>query len=511
MRGDTSSRPLLKLEGVGKSFPGVEALREVSLELYPGEILGLVGENGAGKSTLMKVICGVYRPDSGRLFLDGKELRLNSVADGVAHGIGPVYQEIYDFPTLTVAENLFLEALPAGRWTRKVSWTALQGEARYWLEQVGLKEIDPETGLSELGLAERQLLQVARSLHQEPKVLLLDEPTTALSEVEIRRLFATVRRLRELGVSIIFISHHITDVLELCDRIVVLRDASVVGQHRVEDVALHTVVQEMVGRRIEQMYPKAPPSIGACVLEVNGITLRSRGLQDVGLALHEGEIVGVTGLLGSGRSSLAECIFGSLRPESGTITLYDTTYDASKGSPQASLRRHVGFVPEDRKKRGLVLWMSVAHNITLTLLDRIRGLFARIRTDYEGQIVTQRVTELDIKTPSLRQLVRYLSGGNQQKVVLARWLSIEPRILILDEPTKGIDVGTKSEIFRLLAEFVSRGGAALMFSSEIPELRAVCDRIYVLYRGRMAGCLAREEATEEAIGQLATGVVSQNA
>ena len=510
MKNNTNHQaPLLTADKISKKFPGVKALDGICFHLDRGEILGLLGENGAGKSTLAKVLVGVNRPDTGTICINGKEITIDSPKSALEHGIAIIHQDIFVFPNLSVAENLFIEDLPRNKASGKVDWKLLYEQSKEILASINLNDLNPRMLCEKLGPAERQLVEIGRALRKNPRILIMDEPTTALSGPEISRLFEIVSNLKSKGYSVIFISHHIKDVLKITDRILVLRDGMKVGEYYTKEMTLEKVVDAMVGRKIKEMYPKTKAKIGGVGIEIRGLTSKKLGIKDISFVGNKSEIVGFTGLMGSGKTSVAESIFGSQIADAGILILGGREYDLTKGNPSRSLERKIGYVPEDRKERGLILPLPVGENISITILSELEKLFLFLQKKNEKRMVNNSIKNLSITPPNPRRLVRYLSGGNQQKVVLAKWFGTDPDILILDEPTKGVDVGAKSEIFRLVSEFVVNGGTALIFSSEITELLAVCDRIYVLFRGKIVGCLNRDKANEKLIGQYATGAYSK--
>lgn len=494
-------QPLLVLRGIAKAFPGVQALAGVSLELWPGEVHALVGENGAGKSTLIKIAAGVYLPDAGEILFEGRPVRLHSPRDAAALGIAVIHQEPYLFPTLSVLENLFMGFQPRRRLLGLLDWPAMVRRAREVLQALGVA-LPLEVPAGELRAAQQQLLQIARALLQDARVLIMDEPTSSLSQKEVATLFEIVRRLRARGVGILYITHRLEEVFALADRVTVLRDGRLVGTFPVATVTPGTLIAHMVGRELTHLFPHTPRPPGPVLLRVHG--LGRRGLfEGISLEVRAGEIVGLAGLVGAGRSEVAQAIFGLLPPETGFVEV-----DGRRLAPRApweAMAAGIVYLPEDRHRQGMVAPMSVRANLTLTVLHRLARLgFVDRRA--EDALVRSYQARLRIRAASLEQPIGTLSGGNQQKVIVARGLAARPRVLILDEPTRGIDVGTKAEIHRLMDELAAQGMGILLISSELPEILGMSDRILVMRAGRLVGELSRAEATQERVMALAMGV-----
>ncbi|HPV07427.1 MAG TPA: sugar ABC transporter ATP-binding protein [Aggregatilineales bacterium] len=490
----------LRMEHISKSFPGVKALDDVTFEVGRGEIHALVGENGAGKSTLMKILTGALRPDEGRILLRGEPVRIDNPSDAQALGISIIYQELSLIPYLTVGQNIFLGREPRGFLPGFIDWRELYGRAQALLDQFGL-DIDARTEVRFLSIAEQQMAEVAKALSLNADLIAMDEPTSSLTERETEVLFDLMRSLRDEGVSIIFISHRLSEIFEVCDRITVLRDGKLIGTAPTAELTEDEVVSMMVGREIDEMFPRTATERGRVVLEVSGLSDGDE-LQSVSFKLHSGEILGVAGLVGAGRTALAETLFGIRHPVAGEVRIEGERVTIN--SPQKAIELGMGFVPEDRKQQGLFLNMAVRENIVISDLDEVASWgFLKFRE--VERLAQDYVNRLDVRTPSLRQRVRNLSGGNQQKVVIARWLTLKPRVLILDEPTRGIDVGTKAEIYHLLNQLARQGVAVLVISSELPEVLGISDRILVMHEGRITATLNRDEATQDAIMRAATG------
>jgi len=492
--------PLLSVSGIEKSFPGVRALSGVAFDVEAGEVHALLGENGAGKSTLIKIVSGVFRPDRGAIRVDGRELQLDRPDDARRAGIATIYQELLLFPELSVAENVFMGHAPragAGR----LDWKAMRARTEELLASLDIHDLAPNKIVGTLSVGNRQRVEILRALSQDARLLIMDEPTAALTEYDVTRLFDIVRRLKSRGVGIIYISHRMDEIFALADRVTVLRDGAQVGTRRVAETTSAELVQMMVGRRIESLFPKIAAPIGAPVLEVRDLVRRPM-TKGVSLTVHAGEIVGLAGLVGSGRSELAQTIFGITRPESGQIFLAGAPIDIR--SPGQARALGIAYVPEDRGTQGLVRQMNVRENFSLASLARIsrRGF---IDPAAETRLAEEGVARFSVKASSLDQIAGKLSGGNQQKIVLGKWLANQPKLLILDEPTRGIDVGAKAEIHRLMSELAGQGLAILMISSELPEVLGMSDRVLVMRGGRLAAAFSRAEATPEAVGAAMMG------
>ncbi|MGN9910579.1 sugar ABC transporter ATP-binding protein [Phytohabitans sp. LJ34] len=490
---------LLTLSGVRKSFGAVHALADGQLELRAGEVHALVGENGAGKSTLVKVLAGVHAPDEGGMTLDGQPLSLSGPADARAAGIAVIYQEPTLFPDLSVAENIFMGRQPL-RGLRRIDAAAMRERTVELFARLGVR-MDPDRPARGLSIADQQLVEIAKALSFDARVLVMDEPTAALSGVEVERLFAVVRSLREAGAAVLFISHRFDEVFALCERVTVMRDGRWVSTDPTADLTVGQVVRRMVGREVSQLYPKQDTDAGDVVLEVRGLT-RAGVFDGVSFDVRAGEIVALAGLVGAGRSEVVRAVFGVDRYDSGEVVV--AGQHLPRGKPAAAMAAGLALVPEDRRQQGLVMELSIERNATLTRrwsLSRL-GLLGP-RTEREAAHKwTQR---LQVKAGHLSDPVSTLSGGNQQKVVLAKWLSTQPKVLIVDEPTRGIDVGTKAEVHRLMSQLAAEGVAVLMVSSELPEVLGMADRVLVMHEGRLVEQIARERADEESVMLAATG------
>ena len=492
--------PLLAASLITKSYAGVRALSNVSFDLHEGEVHALVGENGAGKSTLIKVMTGAVAADSGTLSVAGAPVAQMSPAASRALGIAAIYQQPALFPHLTVAENIAFALDPRARW-RQIDWRRRHRDARDLLTRVGA-DIDADRLVETLSMPEQQLVEIAKAIGSNARVLIMDEPTASLSEREVRRLFEVVARLKSDRVGIIYISHRLEEILAIADRVTVLRDGSTVGTHARDGLQGSTLINLMIGRELSAIFPKRPVTPGSVALELRNLTCKAAGVRDASLAVWSGEIVGLAGLVGSGRTELAQTVFGLMTADSGDVLVHGQPIAAR--SPAAAIAAGIGYLPEDRKQHGVVPEMAVEENISLANLPAVsgRGLIDRTRERSQAE---RFVEQLGIKTASVASDVESLSGGNQQKVALARWLAISPKVLILDEPTQGVDVGSKSEIHALMQELAERGLAVLMISSELPEILGMSDRIAVMRGGTITGVLTREEATQERVLAMALG------
>ncbi len=498
MQSAHAAQPLLEATAITKSFAGVRALKGVSFELHAGEVHALIGENGAGKSTLIKIMTGAVSADSGTLHVGGHPVAHNDPATARALGIAAIYQQPALFPHLTVAENIALALEPVGNW-RKIDWPARDQRAKELIERAGAT-IQPDRLVSTLSMPEQQIVEIAKAIGAEAKVVIMDEPTASLTETEVASLFRVIGVLKAAGVGVIYISHRLEEISTIADRITVLRDGETIGTRDARDVNREQLIGMMVGRDVAAVYPKREVAKGKLALELQSVGNREAGVQGVSLTVRQGEILGIAGLVGSGRTQLAEIVFGLTPADSGKIVMDGATIRIE--SPAAAIAQGIGYVPEDRRQHGVVLDLPITANISLSNLDQVseNGL---IDSNAERKLADRYIGQLRVKTASSDAAAGTLSGGNQQKVALARWLATNPKVLILDEPTQGVDVGSKSEIHSIMMDLAEHGMAIVMISSELPEILGMSDRIRGLRAGSVAGELTRAEATQEKILTLA--------
>lgn len=501
----TANDVYLRMEGISKAFPGVQALKDVTFEVARGEIHALVGENGAGKTTLMKILTGALSSDEGSISLAGTPAEIHSPADAQNLGISMIHQELSLIPNLTVGQNIYLGREPRASLPGFIKWSRLYADAQKLLDGLNV-QVNARTEVADLSIAQQQMVEVAKALSLNADLIAMDEPTSSLTDRETEVLFDVMLKFKEQGLSLIFISHRLEEVFEISDRVTVLRDGTMIGTKTIDQLDEDKVVQMMVGRELGEMYPKAKVQRGNVVLEITNLE-DGRELFGVDLKLHSGEILGIAGLAGAGRTALAETIFGVRSAVKGQVKINNTPTKID--SPKEAIRLGMGLVPEDRKQQGLFLNMTVRQNIVLSALEKLSRL-SFINFNKADKLAKDFVNKLDIRTPSLRQVIRNLSGGNQQKAVIARWLTLNPRVLILDEPTRGIDVGTKAEIHALMDELAQSGVGVLMISSDLPEVLGVSDRILVMREGRLVGEFTRQEATQDKIMHAATGGKGNN-
>jgi len=497
--------PVLALEHAEKSFGAVHALEDGDITLFAGEVHGLVGENGAGKSTLVKILAGVHRPDNGRLLLDGEEAIFDNAKQSQAAGIAIIFQEPTLFPDLSVAENMFVGVQPLKSF-RRIDGRRMRREAVAVFDQLGVR-IDPDRPARGLSIADQQLVEIAKALTTSARVIVMDEPTAALTTSEVERLFGIVETLRARGTSVLFVSHRLEEIFAICRRVTVMRDGRHVLTKLIEELTIPSIIRAMVGRDMDALFPKVPSEPGRVVLKVDRLT-REGVFTDVSFEVRSGEILALAGLVGAGRTEVARAIFGIDRWDAGSIEMEGRSLPP--GSPTAAMTAGIGLVPEDRRQQGLVMDFSIERNIVLASLDSVRraGLIPR---GAERSFAKDWALRLQLKYGNLANPVWTLSGGNQQKAVLAKWLARKPTLLIVDEPTRGIDVGTKAEVHRLLSELAAQGVAVLMISSELPEVLGMADRIIVLFEGRVMREFARAEADEQSIMHAATGIAEEAA
>lgn len=497
---DSGPNPLLRLAGISKTFPGVRALEGIDFDLKAGEVHALMGENGAGKSTFVKILSGVYPPDEGEIALDGRAIAITDPTRARELGVSPVHQELQLEPYLSVAENIFLGRQPVGRYGL-VDYGAMNREAARLLAGLGAP-IDPKRLVGSLSTAQRQIVAIARAISTRCRVIIFDEPTSSLTERETSLLFEAIQGLKAQGIGVIYISHRMEEVFRLCDRVTVLRDGRYVATKPVAETSMNDLIAMMIGRELSELFHKESAPLGEIVLEVRSVSARGL-LDDISLTVRKGEIVGLAGLVGAGRTELARAIFGDLAIDKGTIVV--DGQDILQGhSPRSAIAAGIGLVPEDRKEQGLVTELSVRQNVGMALLRSLSRLGV-VNVGAERRLAERYVARLAIKTPSIDQRTLYLSGGNQQRVVIAKWLALNPKVLIVDEPTRGVDVGATAEIHALLCDLAKQGMAILMISSDMGEILAMSDRILVMRQGHIEGELPRAEATQEKVMRLATG------
>ncbi len=502
MEAQPMNETILEFKGVSKDFPGVRALDKVDFDLKKGEVHALVGENGAGKSTLIKILAGVYPPTEGEIHYKGEKITLRSPREGIDLGVSVIYQEFNLVPYISVAKNIFMGREPHSRWLPFfIDYRRLYSDAKEILQSIGA-EIDPRTKIIDLGVAQKQLVEMAKAFSAKASIIVMDEPTAALTEREIKELFRSIREFKKKGISVIYISHRLEEIFKIADRITVLRDGKVVETMRAGEVKdLDHIIKLMVGRSMTAYFSREfLKEKGEVALEVKNLS-RKGLIQGVNLLVRSGEIVGLAGLVGSGRTELARAIFGVAPPETGEIYILGKKVSTN---PAKSIALGVGFLPEERKSEGLALILPVRENVMMASLRRIFPLGV-INPRKESRLVNDYVRTLRIATPSILRVAKFLSGGNQQKVIVAKWLSTQAKIFIFDEPTRGIDVGAKAEIHQLMNELVKRGAAILMISSELHEVLNMSDRIYVMREGRVIRELALEEADQENILKYAMG------
>jgi rhamnose transport system ATP-binding protein len=500
----TETDPIVELRDVTKSYGAVRALQNGNLALRPGEVRGLIGENGAGKSTLVKVLGGVVRRDSGEMLANGEVVDFHSPHDARDAGMAVIYQEPTLFPDLSIAENVVMGYHPLGA-LHRIDRRAMHRQVQGLLDRLGV-QLASDRPVRGLSIADQQIVEIAKALSFDARVLIMDEPTAALSGPEVERLFAVVRTLQEQGAAVLFISHRLEEITAICQTVTVMRDGAVVHDAPITEMTPDDMVRRMVGRELGALFPKQDAEIGEPVLSVHRLT-REGVFFDISFDVRAGEIVALAGLVGAGRSEVARAIFGIDRADAGHVEMAGVRLPA--GRPLAAMHAGVAFVPEDRRMQGLVMDLSIARNATLTRMKALTRL-GLIRAGAENRLTREWAERLRLRFHRLEDPVGFLSGGNQQKVVLAKWLATEPKLLILDEPTRGIDVGTKAEVHRLMSELAGRGLAVLMISSELPEVLGMADRVLVMHEGRLSRELSRAEADEESVIRAATGVKGES-
>jgi len=497
--GDIVHEDIIRMKGISKSFSSVRALENVDFVLQRGEIHALVGQNGAGKSTLVKILAGAIPKDTGKIIIRGQNVQINHPRDAQRLGLSFIYQEIGVIPYFNVAENIFLGREPVNRF-HLIDRTKMHIRCRNLLSKLGVK-INTKLNINRLSLAQKQLIMIARALIMNSEVIVLDEPTAPLGIYEVDILFDVLRSLREMGVSIIYISHRLDEIFKIADRVTVLKDGKNVGTYIVKNIEVDVLIHKMIGRELKEMFPKKKTKLGKKILYVDGLT-RKGYVENVSFDLHEGEILGIFGVVGAGKTELARLIFGADKKDSGDIFMGEKRVDIN--SPFDAIRKGIVLVPEDRREEGLMTDMKVRENITLAAIDRWCSL-GIINLAEEKEDVVKTIKDLDIKTTGPEQIVNYLSGGNQQKVVIGKWLNCCANIFIFDEVTKGVDIGAKTELFKLIEELVKSGIGCIFISSELSEIMSMCDRILVMREGKVVARFYREETTAHEVLSLAMG------
>ncbi|WP_462409532.1 sugar ABC transporter ATP-binding protein [Neobacillus sp. Marseille-QA0830] len=488
------SEYVLELKGITKTFPGVTALDFVQFQLKPGEIHALMGENGAGKSTFIKVITGVHQPDAGQIFLDGQEVEIRNPREAQAHGIAAIYQHVTCYPDLSVTENIFMGHEKIQKGTRRILWKEMHEEANRLLKELGAK-FDSKALMGTLSVAEQQIVEIAKALSTNAKIIIMDEPTAALTRNESEELYRITEKLRDSGTSIIFISHRFEDMYRLASRVTVFRDSKYIGTWGISDISNENLIVAMVGREINQLFPKLEAKIGEEVLRVEDLG-RTGFFAGISFHLRKGEILGLTGLVGAGRSEVCQALFGIAPADKGRIFIKGKELTVSE--PLDAMQQGIGYLPEDRQQQGLILSWGIDKNITLPALGRLSNK-GWVNRKKEAELAGNLSKKVNVKTPSIYNLVSSLSGGNQQKVAVAKLLTSDLDIIILDEPTKGVDVGAKSAIYEIISGLAAQGYAIILVSSEMPEVLGMCDRILVMREGRLTAEFERHSATQEAI------------
>lgn len=494
----------LEMRGICKSFPGVKALDGVNLSIRPGTVHALMGENGAGKSTLMKCLFGIYKMDKGEVYVDGEKMTIANPDEALHHGLAMVHQELQPVPDRTIAENMYLGRYPVKKYgpLQVIDHKKMNEEAKKWLENVKMP-FDPRKKLGELSISQMQSVEIAKAVSQDAKLIILDEPTSSLTENEVEALFRIIRDLRERGVSFVYISHKMAEIRQISDDITIMRDGTYVGSWRMEEISDAEIVKQMVGRELTKVYPPLDNEPGEVLMEVKGYSsIYDRSFQDCSFYLRRGEILGFGGLVGAQRTELMEAIFGMRHIKGGEITLNGNKVTVK--CPHDAIKNGIGMITEDRRGTGILGCLSIADNVSIASLDQYLQAGVKLNKKKIEDLVQDNVAKLSIKTPSSKTLIQNLSGGNQQKVIISRWLANNPDVLIMDEPTRGIDVGAKYEIYQIMIELAKKGKGIIMISSEMPELLGVSNRIMVMCNGKITGEVSGEEATQENIMDYAT-------
>lgn len=491
---------ILEMKGITKEFPGVKALKGVDFRVIEGKVMALLGENGAGKSTLMKILSGVYQRTSGEMYYNGHPVKFKNSKESQDKGIAIIHQELNLIPQLTIAENIFLGREPVNS-LRKIDRRKLLNDSKTLLQKLGVTE-NPETLVGELSIGKQQMIEIAKALSLNAKIIIMDEPTDALTDKEALKLFEVIRELKKEGRSIVYISHRLKEVFEVCDYATILRDGAFIAEHPTEELTEDRIVELMVGRKLTEQFPRIEANTGEIALEVD--KLNNKYLKNVSFKVNKGEILGISGLMGAGRTELAKTIFGAIKKDSGDVIIDDKTINIK--SPEQAIKEGLSYVSEDRKGDGLLLGLSVKNNMTISALKELSQALWKIDGGREEDIAQEFVKDMSIRTPSTEQIIKNLSGGNQQKVAIAKSLVTKPKILILDEPTRGVDVGAKKEIYDIINRFKKEGMAIIMISSEIAEILGMSDRIMIMHEGKVTGIINRNDASQERIMRCAVGI-----
>lgn len=495
------SQKVVEMKNITKKFGNFTANNNINLTVHKGEVHALLGENGAGKSTLMKILSGVYTKDEGKIYLQGEEANIHGIKSAEELGVTIIHQELSIINNLTVAQNIFLGNEKVNKFG-KINKKLMIERSKMFLEQIGC-DVDPNELAGNLNVGEKQMVEIAKALTKNAAVIIMDEPTTALTEVETKSLFKVIENLKQKGLAIIYISHRMEEIFAICDRVEVLRDGKYAGNAKIADIDNDKLITMMVGRKIEDQFPYREVKKGNIILDVKDLSSKA-GVKNANFEVREGEILGIAGLMGSGRSELAKTIFGAYKKTSGTVLINGK--ELHGGSIREAIKNGICYLSEDRKKEGCVLGQSVSDNMTISNLNSYENKLFKLDKKKEASDVNDYINKIRIKTPSPNQYIKNLSGGNQQKVILAKWLLTKPEVLIIDEPTRGIDVGAKKEIYELLNELKESGKAIIMISSDMPEVLGISDRILVMSEGKITGELSRDEATQEKIMKLAVGI-----
>lgn len=496
-------KPILEMQTITKNFPGVKALDNVQLNIYSGQAMALLGENGAGKSTLMKILSGVYPKDSGKILLNGQPLILKTPRDAQKYGITIIHQELNLIPELSIGENIFLGREPSN-FFGKISWNTLHKNASTLLARLNI-DIDPRTPIADLSVGQAQMVEIAKALSLDAEIIIMDEPTDSLTDIEVDSLFAIIKDLKSQGKALVYISHRIKEVFEICDKVTILRDGQFINESPVSSLSEEAIIQYMVGRPLDEQFPRIKVQLGKEILHIENLS--NSAIHNINFKLYESEVLGIAGLMGAGRTELAKTIYGILPITKGSIKLHSEKVIINH--PNTAINLGIAYVSEDRKQEGLILGMTVKENMTLSSLKKFEKNIIFIDSAKELSAVSSYINSLSIKTPSSHQFANYLSGGNQQKVSIAKALITTPKILILDEPTRGVDVGAKKEIYELINKLKQNGMSIILISSDMPEIIGLSDRILVMYEGRITGEISRNNASQEAIMKLAIGITTQ--